>query len=88
MRPAWALPFGLWTPRYVNNLLGNSSFAGVVDPKNQDLQVFRPGTIPPGPRTLKIVKIKPEICLQTNSQPEMPSESIFEGGFLGVGVFV
>ena len=39
---------------------------------------FRPGTPPPGPRTLKIVKIRPEICLQTNSQPEMPSESIFE----------
>ena len=47
-------------------------------PKSHIFEVFGLGRPPPGPRRLKIVKIRPEICLQTNSQPEMPSESMFE----------
>ena len=46
----------------------------ICGPENEDFRKSRPATAPPGPRTLKIAKIRPEICLPTNSQPELPSE--------------
>ena len=60
--------------------VAGGSLAKSAEPKNPDFQSFRPQTAPPGPRSFKIAKIRTEICLPTNSQPELPSEWQILGG--------
>ena len=83
---------GISPPRQINGSSGEplsggpelSAFPGfwpkIWEAEKSNFQGFRPGTAPPGPRTLKIAKIRSEICLPTNSQPELSSEWQILGG--------